>query len=311
MAMLSQPRTFFDAPLTPNPDEITADIAFLGVPFGTTAGTVDSNLALGPRAVRDTNIFHYAGRPGDRPAQGWYDYDTDTEYLKGVTMVDCGDVRLDRSDPDATFNGITDAVRRIVNRGAFPVVIGGSHAISAYSCKAVAEKYPDLDVVHIDAHHDYYYGPNYGWTGALRRIDLVCGDSLNRLTTMGIRPNVAPQTGRDMYDDMKKRGVQIVTAKRFRELGPRDAMALVPEEDRPIYITLDIDVLDAPFNYAFSAAASNGLTYSELSGALQELTTRGRVVGIDLVDCLPTNVTPLVGGQLLLDLLSKLFPSKT
>ncbi len=88
-------------------------------------------------------------------------------------------------------------------------------------------------------------------------------------------------------------------------------MALVPEEDRPIYITLDIDVLDAPFNYAFSAAASGGLTHSELSGALQELTTRGRVVGIDLVDCLPTNVTPLVGGQLLLDLLSKLFPSKT
>ncbi len=170
MAMLSQPRTFFDAPLSPNPDEITADIAFLGVPFGTTAGTVDSNLALGPRAVRDTNIFHYAGRPGDRPAQGWYDYDSDTEYLKGVTMVDCGDVRLDRSDPDATFNGITDAVRRIVNRGAFPVVIGGSHAISAYSCNAAAEKYPDLDHVHIDAHHDYFYAPQYRLTGALGRI---------------------------------------------------------------------------------------------------------------------------------------------
>src|ERR1700674_5332754 len=98
MTMLSQPRTFFDAPLCANPDEITADVAFLGVPFGSTSGGVDSNLALGPQAVRDVNIYHYAGRPHNRPAQGWYDYDTDTEYLKGVTMVDCGDVPLDRND---------------------------------------------------------------------------------------------------------------------------------------------------------------------------------------------------------------------
>ena len=217
-----------------NPDEITADVAFLGVPYGS-PGVIEGNAALGPRAVRDTLIYYNAGPPGDSTAMGYYDYDTDTEHLKGVTMVDCGDVPLDRSDVKTTFASIEAAVRRILDRGAFPVVIGGSHAISASSCKAF-DRYQPLDVVHIDAHHDYYYGPNYGWTGALRRIDIECGESVRNLTTIGIRPRAFPQTGRDMYDDMKKRGVSIITANRFRELGVKEAISLVREEDRYIYV---------------------------------------------------------------------------
>lgn len=138
----------------------------------------------------------------------------------------------------------------------------------------------------------------------------MCGDGLRNLATMGIRPRAAPHTTRDMYNDMKKRGVQIVTAKRFRELGPKEAISLLPEEDRAIYVTLDIDVMDAAVNYGFSAVAIDGLTYSDLSEALQELSKRGRIVGIDVVDCMPENVTPLAGGHLILDLLSALFPSK-
>lgn len=125
-------RTFFDAPLFVNLDEITADVALLGVPFGN-SNDVQRKTGLGPQAMRETNIYHYAGRPGKTPAVGYYDFDNDTDYLKGVTMVDCGDVPFDPLDVNASFAAVTATVGRILDRGAFPVVVGGGHAISAYS----------------------------------------------------------------------------------------------------------------------------------------------------------------------------------
>ena len=301
---MNQARTFFGAPLVLRPNEISADIAFLGVPYGS-----DDGSSRAPEAVRNALVYYYADRRGDQPAQGYYDYDLDQDMLKGVTMVDAGDVPIGKRNLEGNFQLIEATVGAIIDRGAFPVVIGGSHAIAAPALRGYG-KYQPIDVVHIDGHHDFYR-PIRGnlSAGALRRISEEVPFA-QKLTTIGLRPTVAPHTGRDIYEDMRQRGVRIITARKFRELGADGAVSSIPKSNRNIYVTLDIDVLDPSFVPEVSVPAVGGLTYLEVSDLLKQLNTRGNIVGIDVVSVTPGGTTGLVAAQLILDFLSVRFPSK-
>jgi agmatinase len=286
------------------PSEITADIAFIGIPYGS-----DDGSSRAPEAVRDAPVYYYSDRRGDSPAKGYYDFDEDREFLKGITMVDAGDVPIGKRDLEGNFRRIERTLGAIVDRGVFPVVIGGSHAIAAPALRGYG-KYQPIDVVHIDGHHDFYRPVHGGLSsGALRRISEEVPFARD-LTTIGLRPASAPHTSRDIYDDMKKRGVRIITARRFRELGAAGAAAEVPKADRNIYITLDIDVLDTAVAPNVGVASPGGLSYLEVSELLRELNSRGNVVGIDMVSVTPGGTTALVAAQLILDFLSVRFPSK-
>jgi agmatinase len=303
--LVNSARTFFGAPLSIYPNQISADIAFIGVPFGS-----DDGSSRAAEAVRDAPVYYYADRRGDSPAKGYYDYDLDTDFLKGITMVDAGDVPIGKRDVEGNFRRIEATLAAIVDRGVFPVVIGGSHAIAAPALRGYG-KYQPIDVVHIDGHHDFY-PPVRGnlSAGALRRISDEVPFARD-LTTIGLRPAAAPHTGRDVYEAMKQRGVRIITARRFRELGAEAAAAEVPKADRNIYITLDIDVLDTAVAPNVGVAAPGGLSYLEISELLKQLNSRGNVVGIDMVSVTPGGTTALVAAQLILDFLSVRFPSKS
>jgi agmatinase len=304
-ALFTNARTFFNAPLCTQPNKISADIAFLGVPYGSEDGSVRA-----PEAVRAAKVYYYANRAGDEPGAGYYDYDTDTEYLKGVTMVDAGDVPIGQRNPEGNFQRVEATIAAILDRGAFPVIFGGSHAVAAPALRGYG-RYQPIDVVHIDGHHDFYRAWRGKYTaGALRRISDEVPFARD-LTTIGLRPTAAPHTGRDIYEDMKQRGVQIVTAKRFRELGVQRAVEVVPKKKRNIYITLDIDVLDPSFAPNVSVPAPGGLTYLEVSQLLRELNDRGNVIGMDVVSVTWGGTTALIAAQLVLDFLSVRFPSKS
>jgi agmatinase len=297
-------KTMFGAPLTLNLNQLNADVAFIGVPLP------DGPAEHGPESVRKTRAYFYGSRRGDQPARGFYDYDSDTDCLQGVTMADCGDVPMDPRDVDGNYRRTEEAVQTILDRGAFPVVVGGSHAIAASSCRAFAAHQP-IDVVHIDGHHDFYR-PVRGKEsmGALRRI--AEGVPFARsLTTVGLRPADAPHSGRDIYEEMKRRGVGIVTARRFREQGVKEAISIVPQERRSIYVTLDVDVLDTALAPDVTYPAVGGLSYHEVSEILRELNARGTIVGLDVVSVTRSvGSTAWVAAQLILDLLIARFPSK-
>jgi agmatinase len=155
------PRTFFGVPSVRELDALDAQVAFLGVPYD--AGTPEPGIATGqragPAAAREATAAQFYYPPSvdaanDAGAEGWYDVETDRDYLVGVTMADVGDVAIQGSDTEGSYERITDSVRRIGARGALMVAIGGDHSIS-YPLGRGLEPLGDFDVVHVDAHTDF------------------------------------------------------------------------------------------------------------------------------------------------------------
>ena len=124
------PMSFFRTPLVNNIDELDADVAFLGVPYdqGTYARP---GARFGPNGIRYVNrIYDYMDAFEDKEAQGYFDIDRKEMMLRGVTMADCGDVTIIPSDVENNYAKTTHAVRQIVARGSFPVIVGGDHSIT-------------------------------------------------------------------------------------------------------------------------------------------------------------------------------------
>ena len=100
-------------------DLLDAQVAFLGVPYdgGTPQPGIPTGQRAGPGAAREATEAQFSyPRPsadGDQGAEGWYDVETDRDYLVGVTMADVGDVAIQGSDTDANYARMAGAARAI------------------------------------------------------------------------------------------------------------------------------------------------------------------------------------------------------
>lgn len=307
--------TLWGMPTCNNIDELSADIAFLGVPFDygselkCRAGT-----RFAPKAIRETRSLYTYLDPIAGEACGWFNADTGKEELKGITMADCGDVVIRPSEDERNFDRITKTVRRILGRGAVPLVVGGDHTVTFLVVRAF-DRYDPLDIVHFDAHLDfvnerYKGGAKIFNATPLRRsseLPFVCN-----ITQIGSRCPLPPSS-KEAYDAALRYGEKIITADRFRQMGVRAVVESIPQA-KNIYVTLDIDVLDPSVAPGTSIPQPGGLTYLEVRDALVEVAKRGKVVGIDLVEVSPvfdcSEVTSNLAVDLLLHFLAAAFPSK-
>ncbi len=302
------PRSFFKSPLCNDLDELNADIAFLGVPYdqGTYARP---GARYGPNGIRDADrIYEYMDKWEDKEGLGYFDIDAGGVLLKGVTMADCGDVTILPSDVEKNFAKLTKAARRILDRGAFPVVIGGDHSITFPLVRGF-DRYESLDVVHFDAHIDFSHelqGTFYHHGCPIRRcFDLP---NVRNITSLGIR-----MAREEVYADAMKKGVKVITTEQFRRMGPEATIEQVPRGEN-IYLTVDVDVMDPVQIPGTGTPAPGGLYYFEMRDALIALAKRGRIVGVDFVEVAPpydhAEITTRFAAKLIIDLLSVLFPSK-
>ena len=302
------PRSFFGAPLCADLDDLAAQVAFLGVPFDQgTSGRPGAR--YGPDGVRDARTYGYFSWKDDTEAPGYYDIDAGVERLKGVTMADCGNVSVVPSDVERNFWKTTRVVRRILDRGPLLVVVGGDHAITAPVVRGF-DRFKALDIVHFDAHLDFTdhnQGIRWGHGSPIRRSAEF--PFVRNITQIGIRIG-----GKKEVEEARQRGNRIITTDRFREIGPEDAVAQVPESDA-IYVTLDIDILDPVYAPGTGTPAPGGLTYFELRDALRALARRGRIVGLDVVEVAPpydcAEITTRNASKLVIDFLSAIFPVQT
>jgi agmatinase len=287
-------------------DSLEADVAVLGVPFD--MGTqYRPGARFGPRAIREASTLFSFGHGGA------YDHEDDAVYLPmdEVRIVDVGDADVVHTDTAASHRNAEAAVRRILARGAMPVVLGGDHAVNIPCIRAFAEE-PPIHLVQIDAHLDFVdvrHGVREGHGNPMRRAAEQA--HVSGLTQLGIR-NVS-STAREGYEEARRRGATIRSVRQLRQLGTAGVLDLIPAGVR-YYVTIDIDAFDPSIAPGTGTPSHGGFLYWEVIEFLQGLARRGEVVGVDLVEVAlaydPTGITAILAAQILLNFLGLIFHEK-
>jgi len=279
------PRTFFDVPSVRDLDSLDAQVAFLGVPYdaGTPQPGNRTGQTSGPAAARQASSqqFEYDAAHG-AGAEGWYDIETDREHLVGVTMADLGDVAIQGSDDVRNFARIAEVARRVAERGSMLVAVGGDHSISFPLGQGVIAT-GELDVVHIDAHADFFDdldGARFTGASQLRRLAEL--PSVRSVTALGLRNVERPEV-----EGMRELGVRWATTLDLIDRGAAAVVADLLTDRGPLYVSIDLDVLDLGLVAGTTLPEPGGLSYRQLRSVLAEVARRGRVVAFDIAELDP------------------------
>ena len=295
--------TFAKRPAVTDWSKIDADVAVLGIPYD--MGTqYRSGARFGPRAIREASTLFSFGHGGA------YDHEDDEVYLPldRVRIVDVGDADIVHTDTAKSHANAEFAVRKILEAGAMPVVLGGDHAVNIPCIRAFRDRGP-IHVLQIDAHLDFVderHGVREGHGNPMRRAAEEA--HVTGFTQLGIR-NVS-STARDGYDDARRRGSNILSVRQVRGIGPEGVLATIPEGAK-VYVTIDIDGFDPSIAPGTGTPSHGGFLYYEVMEILQKLAGRHEVVGIDLVEVAPaydpTGITGFLAAQVLLNFLGYIF----
>lgn len=272
--------SFAKCPVCTDIRQVSADAAILGAPFDI-AIQGRSGTRLGPRAIRlGSTRFSY--KPG-----GTYDPERKQMYMDfdRWTVVDCGDVDYVPGDLTASNANLTEAVRILLNRGALPVVLGGDHSIT-YPVLMGMEAAGPFDVVHFDAHLDWtasVAGQRLSNGSPMRR---ACEDLayVGRMVHIGVR-GIGSSTPAD-FAAAAAHGDVIFSVKEARREGAERLLSVL-EPGRKVYVTFDIDAMDATCGPGTGSPMFGGFWYDEAVELLEAVAKRFQVVGMDMVEVAP------------------------
>jgi agmatinase len=182
----------------------------------------------------------------------------------------------------AALDQLAGLVAAVLEAGKLPLVLGGEHALTAGAIRPLAARHPGLVVLQLDAHADLrdgYLGEPFSHAAAMRRVLDHAGVSL---VSAGIR---AISKGEVAFYEANRDRITIHWAK---DQARWDIEAIVaPLRGRPVYVTLDIDVLDAAVMPATGTPTPGGLSYPQVLALLRRACAAGHVVGADLVELAP------------------------
>lgn len=284
-------------------DQIDADIAILGAPydFGT---QWRAGARFGPRAIREASTLFSFGHGGA------YDHEEDTVFLEAdkVRIVDLGDADIVHTDTVKSHANIEFGVRKILEAGALPVVLGGDHSINIPCVNAFAEDCAangPIHIVQIDAHLDFVderHGVRYGHGNPMRRA--AEKPYVSGLSQLGIR-NVS-STAKEGYEAARAMGSDILSVRQVRKLGVEALLERIPA-GRRYYVTIDIDGFDPSIAPGTGTPSHGGFLYYEVLEMMAGLAKRGTIVGLDLVEVAPdydhTGTTAILAAQILMNTL--------
>jgi agmatinase len=276
-------------------ENLQADMAILGVPYDIGVGFL-SGARLGPRRIREIST-HYG-----RGAAGFYDPERDETYLAAPwRVVDCGDADIVTGDIHASFAAIESAVRRIVDQGVIPVVIGGDHSISIPVARALSDQGP-LTVVQFDAHLDWSKGPGpqrFSNGTPMRHMSTM--PHIKAMTQIGMRG--LGSSNKDDFEEARVWGSKVITCREALELGVEGVMKHIPRDNR-FYVTIDIDSLDISIAAGVGSPSPGGFSFTQLLNMLEALSRLGEVVCFDFVEVAPqydhTETTTRVAAMIML-----------
>lgn len=210
-----------------------ARVAVLGVPFDCGAHPTRIGSRLGPAAIRQQSSlvrrFSVTG--------------PDTDPIQALGLVDCGDVALTPGSTDASYPNIQRAVASILEADAIPLTFGGDGAVTLPQLRALAARYPDLALLHFDAHTDAYDMTGHNTATTFTR---AAEEGLIDVATsihVGARgPTFMP----GVLAHTRALGYEVITFGDWRTRGSHELLAHLHRrlQGRPVYLCFDMDFFD-------------------------------------------------------------------
>jgi agmatinase len=272
--------TYGGMPYTQDPVELEGvDVAIVAAPTDDLVSDRPGT-RFGPRAIRAASC-----PPGPH-------LEARVDAFEALRVVDFGDAAVLPADPVRTHGQIERTVGQVVAAGAIPVVLGGDHSITEPNIRAVAAKRGPLGLVHFDTHTD---------TGTeVFDVELSHGTPMYRLVRdghvdgsryvqIGLR---GYWPGETEFAWQRDNGITSFFMHDVRELGIREVVdrSVAAVGAGPVFLTVDVDALDPAFAPGTGTPEPGGMTSSDLLWACREIARRLEVVGVDVVEVLPTAI---------------------
>lgn len=241
-----------------------ADIVLFGAPFDSTT-SYRPGTRFGSSAIRRESY----GVECYSPYQD--------KYLEDTKVMDCGDLELCFGNTKKALAQIEEQAKEILDNSAIPFMLGGEHLVTLGAFRAVLEKYPDIHIIHFDAHADLreeYLGEQLSHASVIRRCWDLVGDG--RIYQFGIRSG-----DREEFYWAKEH----VTMRKFDFEGLEEVLEKL--EGKPIYFTLDLDVLDPSVFPGTGTPEPGGVTFDALRKAAEKVCSRANVVACDVNELSP------------------------
>jgi agmatinase len=267
-------------PLADEPAQLAGvDVAIVGAPTDDLVSDRPGT-RFGPRAIRAASC-----PPGAHLEAGVDAFDV-------LRVVDYGDAAVIPADPIATHAAIERLVGEIVRAGTLPVVLGGDHSVTEPCIVAIAARHGPVGLLHFDTHADtgrevFGVERSHG-TPMFRLVEQGRVDGA-RYAQIGLR---GYWPGPSEFAWQGERGITSFFMHDVRDLGIREVLerALTAVGAGPAYLTVDVDVLDPAFAPGTGTPEPGGMTSIDLLWAVREAAQRLELVGVDVVEVLPSAI---------------------
>ena len=244
-----------------------ADTVLFGAPYDSTT-SFRPGTRFGPSAMRMESF----GIETYSPMQ-------DKDLVDDTKVFDSGDLELPFGAPEPALKMIEERSAQILEDGKRPFLLGGEHLVTLGAFRAVQKKFPDVVIIHFDAHADLredYLGNPLSHACVLRRIHDLVGDG--RIFQFGIRSGT-----REEFAFMKSGHVK---TEPFTSATLAKVVKSIPKKT-PLYLTIDMDVLDPSEFPGTGTQEAGGFRYPQLVEDVRLICSRLNVVALDNVELNP------------------------
>ena len=242
-----------------------ASIVLYGAPFDSTT-SFRPGARFGPAAMRHESF-------GLETYSPYQDRD-----LMDIRVFDSGDLELCFGSSEMALSDIEKRAEEILNAGKFPLLLGGEHLVTLAAVRAAAAKYPNLHIIHFDAHADLrddYLGAKLSHACVLRRCHEILGD--DHIHQFCIRIGE-----REEFQFARKH----TYFHPFTFEGLKETVRELKEKQVPVYFTIDLDCLDPSVFPGTGTPEAGGVSFMELLEAIR-MVSQANVVGADVNELAP------------------------
>ena len=298
--------TFAGSPYTEDPAELEdVDVAIVGAPMDDLVSD-RPGARFGPRAIRAASC-----PPGPHLEAG-------VDASEVLRVVDFGDAPVLPADPAGTHEAIERTVGDVLDAGAIPIVLGGDHSIAEPDIRACAARHGPVGLVHFDTHTDtgsVVFGVEVSHGTPMRR--LVEGGHIDpgRYVQVGLR---GYWPGEEEFSWQREQGIESIFMHDVREVGIEATVerAVSAVGAGPVYLSVDIDVLDPAFAPGTGTPEPGGMTTVELLWACRAIAERLELVGAEVVEVIPTavgsaDITALAADRVVREILTGIAVSRS